>query len=159
MASWRENHSPPDDNRLDVLRGLISDVTNADKSSNPVTTNVQILNIIRKRVKNSEAAVDEFQSAKREDLKDREVAQIAILEAYIGESNLMGEDEITKAIQDIIGRMKSEDKTVNQGSVMKSMVGPGGILEDQSVDKQAVARLVRSKSTFLSCILQMCSAL
>lgn len=102
-----------------------------------------MFNIIRKRVKSSEAAVEEFETAKRHDLKDREVAQIAILEAYIGDSGSMGEDDIKRAIQDVIGRLRSEEKTVNQGSVMKSIVGPGGTLEDQLVDKQAVAKLVK----------------
>lgn len=140
------NHLRPKGNRLDVLRGLISDVTNAAKKSKPVTTDVQMLQIIRKRVKNSEAAVEEFQSAKRDDLKDREVAQIAVLEAYISDSNSMGDDDIKRVIQDVIDKMRSEEKIVNQGSVMKSIVGPGGILQDQMVDKQVVAKLVRGGS-------------
>ncbi|KAM0801719.1 Yqey-like protein-domain-containing protein [Usnea florida] len=131
-----------DSSRLDVLRGLISDVTNAAKTTNPVTTDAQMLKIIQRRVKSSEAAVEEFQSAKRDDLKDREVAQIALLEAYI-DSNVMGENDITRAIQDVIGRMRSEEKIVNQGSVMKSLVGPGGSLENQPVDRQIVSRLVK----------------
>lgn len=105
-----------------------------------------MLQIIRKRVKSSEAAVREFQTAKRDDLKDREVAQIAVLEAYISNSESMGEDDIKKAIQDVIYKMRSEEKTVNQGSVMKYMVGPGGTLEDRMVDKQVVAKLVKGGS-------------
>ncbi|CAD6568802.1 MAG: hypothetical protein ASARMPREDX12_001847 [Alectoria sarmentosa] len=132
-----------DSSRLDVLRGLISDVTNAAKTSNPVTTDAHMLKMIRKRVKSSEAAVEEFQSAKRDDLKSREVAQIAVLEGYIGDSGSMGEDDIARAIQSVIGRLRSEEKIVNQGSVMKSLVGTGGTLEDQSVDKQVVAKLVK----------------
>lgn len=102
-----------------------------------------MLTIIRKRVKSSEAAVEEFQSAKRDDLKDREVAQIAVLEAYIDDSGSMSEDDITRAIQDVIGKLRSEGKTVTQGSIMKSIVGPGGTLENQPVDKQVVAKLVK----------------
>ena len=111
-----------------------------------------MLNIVRKRVKNSEAAVEEFENAKRDDLKDRELGQIAVLEAYIGESDSMGEDEITRVIQDVIGRLRSEEKTVNQGTVMKSIVGPGGTLENQAVDRQVVAKLVKGE-------LYLCSAL
>lgn len=133
---------------MDVLRGLISDVTNSAKTSKPVTTDARMLNIIRKRVKSSEAAVEEFQSANRDDLIDREVAQIAVLEAYIGDSDTMGEDDITRAIQDVIGRMRSEGRSVSQGSVMKSMVGPGGVLEDRPVEKQVVAKLVQGEYAF-----------
>ena len=131
---------------MDVLRGLISDVTNAAKTSNPVTTDVHMLNIIRKRVKSSKAAVEEFQHARRDDLKGREVAQIAVLETYIGDSDSMGEDEIIRVIQDVTGKMRAEEKSVNQGSVMKSTVGPGGPLADRAVDRQAVARLVKGES-------------
>lgn len=145
MTFLRGIHLRPDVNRLDVLRGLISDVTNAAKTTSPVTTDAQMLKIIQRRVKSSEAAVEEFQSAKRDDLKDREVAQIAVLEAYI-DSNVMEENDITRAIQDVIGRMRSEEKIVNQGSVMKSLVGPGGTLENQPVDRQIVFRLVKGES-------------
>ena len=105
-----------------------------------------MLQIIRKRVKSSEAAVEEFQSAKRDDLKDREVAQIAVLDAYISNSDSMGEDDIKRAIQDAIFKMRLEEKIVNQGSVMKYTVGPGGTLEDRMVDKQVVAKLVKGGS-------------
>lgn len=112
-----------------------------------------MLNIVRKRVKNSEAAVEEFQNAKRDDLKDRELGQIAVLEAYIGESDSMGEDDITRVIQDVIGRLRSEEKTVTQGTVMKSIVGPGGTLENQAVDRQVVAKLVKGELYIFSALL------
>ena len=110
-----------------------------------------MLNIIRKRIKNSEAAVEEFQNANRDDLKGREVAQIAVLESYIGENDSMGEEDITREIQDVIGTLRTEEKTVNQGSVMKALVGPGGSLENQAVDNQAVAKLVKGESCLLYC--------
>ncbi len=128
--------------RLDVLRGLIAEVTNAAKTSKPVTTDSQMLSIIRKRVKSSESAATDFQAAKRDDLKAREVAQIAVLDEYIQDSNYMREEEVTTAIQEIVDRMKMENKEVNRGSVMKALVGPGGSLEGQTVDKSDVARLV-----------------
>lgn len=112
-----------------------------------------MLNIVRKRVKNSEAAVEEFQNAKRDDLKDRELGQIAVLEAYIGESDSMGEDDITRIIQDVISRLRSEEKTVTQGTVMKSIVGPGGTLENQAVDRQVVAKLVKGELYLFSALL------
>lgn len=128
-----------------MLRGLISDVTNAAKTSIPVTTDAQMFHIIRKRVKSSEAAVEDFRNAKRDDLKDREAAQIAVLEAYIDERDSMGEQDIVGAIKDVVGKLRAAEKTVNQGSVMKSMVGPGGTLEDQIIDKQVVAKLVKGE--------------
>lgn len=112
--------------------------------SKPITTDPQMLNIIRKRLKSSEAAAAEFEAADRQDLKDREVAQIAVLDEYVQDSNSLGEQAITAAIQDVIGKMRSEKKEVNRGTIMKALVGPGGSLEGQMVDKSDVAKLVGS---------------
>lgn len=125
-----------------MLRGIISEVTNAAKTSEPVNTDSQMINIIRRRMKSSEAAAEEFQNEKRDDLKAREVAQIAVLEDYVVASNSMGEGDITIAIQDVVGKMRTEEKEVNRGSVMKALIGPGGTLENQMVDKSEVSRLV-----------------
>ena len=102
-----------------------------------------MLNIIRKHVKSSEAAAGEFSNAKRDELKDREVAQIAVLQEYMKDSDIMGEEDVTKAIQDVIGNMRTDGKQVTGGSVMKALVGPGGSLDGQLVDKKDVARLVQ----------------
>lgn len=130
--------------RLDVLRGLISEVTNAAKTSKPVTTDSQMLSIIRKRVTSSENAAAEFKAANREDLRSREAAQIDVLEEYIKDSNSLGDEGITMAIQEVVGKMRTEKLDVNRGSVMKALVGPGGRLDGQLVDNSDVARLVGS---------------
>ncbi len=111
--------------RLDVLRGLIAETTNAAKTSNPVTTDSQMLSIIRKRVKSSEAAISEFEDAKRDDLRDKELGQIAILQEFIDGSNVMGEEDLTVAIQKVLGQMRTEERKADKGSVMRTLVGPG----------------------------------
>lgn len=93
-------------------------------------------------MKSSEAAANEFRTAKREDLRARENVQIAVLKEYVKDSNSMGEKDITTAIQDVIGKMRLEEKEVNRGSVMKALVGPEGSLADRMVDKSEVSRLV-----------------
>jgi len=129
-------------NRLDVLRGLIAETTNAAKTSNPVTTDAQMLSIIRKRVKRSEAAISEFEDAKRDDLRDKELGQIAILQEFIDGRNVMGEEDLTAAIQKVLGQIRTDERKADKGSVMRALVGPGGALEGQLVDKKDVARLV-----------------
>lgn len=117
-------------------------MTNAAKSSKPITTDSQMLNLIRKRVKSSESAAEEFQNAKREDLRAREVAQIGVLQEYMP-SKTLNEGDLTTIIQDAIGKMKAEGKDVNRGSVMKALVAEGGSLDGQLVDKKDVAMLVQ----------------
>jgi len=101
-----------------------------------------MLGIIRKRLKSSEAAADQFHTAKRMDLRAHEIAQISVLEEYVKDSTSIGEAGIITAIQDVIGKMRKEENEVTRGSVMKALVGPGGSLADQMVDNSEVSRLV-----------------
>ncbi|KAL9099538.1 MAG: hypothetical protein Q9163_004977 [Psora crenata] len=131
-----------DGDRLDVLRGIISETTNAAKTSNPITTDSHMLQLIRKRVRSSEAAAKEAENAKRNDLRDKELQQVAVLEAYVIDSNGMGEEHLKKVVQETIGRLRTEGQKSDKGSVMKALVGPGGTLDGQLVDRHDVAKLV-----------------
>ena len=120
----------------------MSDVTNAAKSSQPVATDSQMLNIIRKRVKSSVAAAEEFSNAKREDLKSREIAQISVLQEYMPTKNLKEED-LKTTIQNVIGVMRMEGRQISQGSVMKTLLAVGGPLDGQLIDNRDVAKIVK----------------
>jgi uncharacterized protein YqeY len=100
-----------------------------------------MVNMIRRRVKSSEAASEEFQNANREDLKAREATQIGVLQEYLP-SRSLSEEDLTTMIQDVIGRMRTEGKDVRLGSVIKALVAEGGDLDGQSVDMKDVSRLV-----------------
>lgn len=92
-------------------------------------------------MKNSESAAADFAQAKRNDLQQKEMKQIAVLEEYLP-ANQLNEKDVTSAIEDVIGKLRIEGKDVTQGTVMKTLVGPGGSLVDQNVDRKDVARLV-----------------
>ena len=120
----------------------MSDITNAAKSSQPVATDSQMLNIIRKRVKSSVAAAEEFSNAKREDLISREIAQITVLQEYMP-SETLKEEDLKTTVQNVIGVMRTESKQISLGSVMKTLVAIGGPLDGQLVDKKDVAKIVQ----------------
>lgn len=128
--------------RLDVLRGLIAETTNAAKTSTPVTTDSHMLKIIQKKIKSSREVIVQFEEAKRADLKEKESAQVKVLEEYMKDSGIMSDEDLTIAIQQSIGTMRTEGTKTDKGSVMKHLVGPGGALENQLVDKKEVARIV-----------------
>ena len=128
--------------RLDVIRGLLSDFTNATKSSKQTPTDSHVLQLIRKRIKGSENAAEEAQKANREDLRAKELQQIALLRSYMTDSDIMGEDDVRIAVQQVIGKMRTESQKTDKGSVMKALVGPEGALDGQLVDKQALAKVV-----------------
>ena len=128
--------------RLDVLRGLISDATNATKTSNPITTDYQMLQVIRKRVKSCEGAAKEAEDAKREDLRDKELQQITVLEGYIKDSSFVSEENVKMTVQKTIGKIRTEGGKADKANVMKALIGQNGALDGQLVDKKLVAAVV-----------------
>ena len=101
-----------------------------------------MLQIIRKHVKSSEGAAKEASEAKRNDLLEKELQQIAILESYIKDSNVMSKEDVKMAVQRTIDEMRTEGMKIGQGSVMKALVGLGGTLDGQLIDKKEVASIV-----------------
>ncbi|MCJ1478532.1 hypothetical protein MMC13_007212 [Lambiella insularis] len=132
-----------DTNRLEVLRGIIAETTNASKTATPFKTDIQILSLLRKRAAASKAAAQEFGAAKREDLRDKEEAQIAILEEYASGVETVGEDQIIEVAARVVGQMRTEGQTVNLGTVLKTLVGAGGELDGKPVEGAKVARIVK----------------
>ena len=55
----------------------------------------------------------------------------------------MGEEEMAEAAARVIGQMRTDGQTVNAGSVLKVIFGPGGELEGKPVEKAEVARIVK----------------
>ena len=101
-----------------------------------------MLNIIRKKVKTSQETLATFEAAGRKDLQDKEASQIVVLEDYIKDIKIMSEEDMTQAIRDLIGGMRTSGAKTDKGSVMKALTGPGGALDGQILDKKVLARLV-----------------
>lgn len=131
-----------DSNRLSVLRALLSQTLNASKTSNPINTDMQMLALLRKSVNASKAASDEFKSAGRQDLADKENLQIGIMEEYAGDVTVMSQEDIRAAVEKVIQTMQSEGGKVAMGDVLKKLFSPE-VLGDQAVEKGDVAKVVK----------------
>ncbi|GAB7355893.1 hypothetical protein MBLNU459_g6541t1 [Dothideomycetes sp. NU459] len=132
-----------DTNRLNVLRGILAEVTNAAKTSSPVKSDLQLLSMLRKRSSAAQQAAKEFQEAGRQDLKDKEDAAIAVLEEYAGSVETVGEQEIRNTVTETLQVMKSEGAKTGSGDVLKKLLAPGGAFEGKPVEKSQVAKLVK----------------
>lgn len=134
-----------DTNRLNVLRGLLAEVTNAAKTSAPLDSDMKLLNLLRKRSSAALQAGKEFANAGRADLKEKEDAAIKVLEEYAGNVETVSEEDIRKAVQDTIDGIKAEaaGAKVVMGDVLKKLLAPGGVFEGKPVEKSQVAKAVR----------------
>jgi uncharacterized protein YqeY len=128
---------------LNVLRALISETNNAAKTSSPIQTDIQLLSLIRKRASAAKEAAQQFAEADRPDLKEKEDAQIAILEEYAGHVKTLSVEEVEAVISKEISAIKEAGKKLEVGQVLKALFAPGGALDGKPADRKEVAGLVK----------------
>ena len=137
-----------DTNRLNVLRGLLAEVTNAAKTNSPVKTDMQLLSMLKKRAAIAKQASSEFKSAGREDLVQKEEDQFKVLEEYAGDVETMSADDIRDVVFEAVEEAKSQQTgKLNMGDVLKRLLGPGGSLDGKPVERAEVARIVKEVLT------------
>ena len=129
--------------RLNVIRGVLAEITNVSKTSTPFKTDIQLLSLLKKRATASKAAAQEFAMARRTDLKNKEEAQVAVLEEYASIVETVALDEVMQAITKVLEKMRTDGVAVNTGSVLKATIGVGGALDGKAVEKAEVARIVK----------------
>ncbi|RPA92960.1 GatB/YqeY domain-containing protein [Choiromyces venosus 120613-1] len=111
-----------DTNRLNVIRGILSDLNNASKSPKPPTTDLDILALITETKTKSAASIAEFRAAEREDLVEKESGQVAILDTYAGMVEKVSEGEIRSVVEGVIKTAKEAGERVDMGSIMKKVL-------------------------------------
>ena len=131
--------------RLNVLRAIIAEATNAAKTSTPIKDNMQMLALLRKRRAASKTAAAEFLENKREDLSQKQEEEIAVLDEYASQVKVMSEEETAKYVDEAISSIKGGEGKFNAGAVLKELLKNGGPLEGKPVDKSVVARLAKQR--------------
>jgi uncharacterized protein len=131
--------------RLNVLRSVIAEVGNASKTSSPIRTNMQVLSILRKKLSASKTASQEFSEANRDDLKQKQDAEIAVLDEYAGQVETFSEDKVSGIVEEVVKSMEGTASKLNAGLVLKELFKPGGALEDKPVEKAQVAAIVKKR--------------
>ncbi|KUI53861.1 Altered inheritance of mitochondria protein 41, mitochondrial [Cytospora mali] len=133
--------------RLSVLRSVLAATTNAAKTSAPIQTDVQLVQLLRKTARGNQEAAQEARAAGREDLIEKEETQIKIIDGYIAESGLqtLGKEEMQALVEKTISEAKSEgvDEKRLSGEVMKRLMMKGGPLEGKEVDRNELAQIAK----------------
>lgn len=133
--------------RLSVLRGVLAATSNAAKTSTPIETDVQVVQLLRKTARGNQEAVDEARAAGREDLIEKEETQIKIIDGYIAESGLqtLGKEEMQAIVEQVVSEVKSQgvDEKKISGEVMKRLMTKSGPLEGKEVDRTELAKIAK----------------
>ncbi|KAL4784094.1 hypothetical protein BJX76DRAFT_328295 [Aspergillus varians] len=132
-----------DTDRLNVLRALISETNNSQKTSSPIQTDLQLLALIRKRANASKDSAQQFLDANRADLKEKEDKALAILEEYGSQVQTISLDDVKAIVSGEVTKLKEAGKKIEIGTVIKSLFAPGGALDGKPAERSEVAKIVK----------------
>jgi uncharacterized protein YqeY len=119
MADLRHAMKSGDKMRLEVLRMVRASVQNAEIAQQKSLDDPDILGIIAKEVKQHRESIAEFKKGNRQDLVDKEEAELAILLEYLPEQ--ISREKIAAAARQVIeevGAIGPGDK----GKVMQKLI-------------------------------------
>ena len=125
--------------RLGALRMLKAALMNREVERGRAIDEAESQQVVASLVKQRRDSIEQFTKGGRQDLADKEAAEIRVLEAYLppaADADTIGR-AITDAIQET-GAASAKD----MGRVMKAAMAK---LAGQSVDGKAVSELVRAR--------------
>ena len=125
--------------RLSTLRMLKTALTNREIERGRALDDAESLQVVSALVKQRRDSIEQFLKGGRQDLVDKETAEIAVLESYLPPALDAGElDRIVDAAIASTGAASAKD----MGQVMKAVMAA---LAGKTVDGKAVNELVRRK--------------
>ena len=136
IADAMRQHNPV---RLSALRMLKAALMNREVERGRTLDDSESQQVVASLVKQRRDSIDQFTKGGRQDLADKEAAEIGVLEAYLPPA--ADPAAIERAVADAIaetGAVSAKD----MGRVMKAAMAR---LAGQSVDGKAVNELVRTK--------------
>jgi len=118
----------------DCLRMIVSDIKNQTVNANPqkeITDDV-CLKILQKSAKTHKDSIEQFKSAGRIELVEKEEEELKIIESFL--PKLLSEDETKTIIENILKNIEATKK--NMGLIMKQL--------PNEVDKKIASKILNS---------------
>ena len=127
-----------------MIRAVISDINQAASGSSPISTDMQVLGLLKKRKSSSLVAAEEAEKAGRADLKEKQDKEIEILNDYAGSVKMMRREELREIVAQTVSSMGGSEKgALKQGTVMKELLKTEGPLEGKLLDRKVLSEVVQ----------------
>ncbi len=113
-----------DETRKTALRLTIAAIKNAEVAAIKQLDDPDVIGVIAKQAKQRRESIDEFQKANRQDLVDREAAELKVLESYLP-AQMSREDvaaEARKVIEEV-GAKGPQEKGRVMAALMPRLAG------------------------------------
>lgn len=106
--------------KLNTLRFLQSAIKNKEIDSRPnPLTEKDVMDVIKKMVKQRKESIEQFSAAGRMDLADQEKAELKVMEAYLPAQ--MSADQVTAIVVEVIAALGAKTAK-DMGPVMKEVM-------------------------------------
>jgi len=125
--------------RTSTLRMLKAAITNREKEGGGELTDEDVQKLLRSQVKQRRDSVEQFEKAGRQELADKEQAEIAIIATYLPQA--ASQDEIDQAV-DAAMTETGATSMKDMGAVMKSAMAK---LAGKNADGKQVSEAVKAK--------------
>jgi uncharacterized protein len=108
-----------DESRKTAIRMTTTAIKNAEVEAGKPLDDPEVLKVIAKQVKQRRESIEEFQKAGRQDLVDKEAAELKFLEAYMPPA--MSRDEIVETVTRVIREVGAAGPS-DKGKVMQKVM-------------------------------------
>jgi len=125
--------------RMDTIRMIKSALFNKEFELKKELDEAEMSRVLTVLVKQRKEAAEQYQKAKRDELAEKELKEIVIVEGYLPRA--LSQEEITRIIESVIqetGAATAKD----MGNVMKAVMAK---LAGQAVDGKLISDLVRAR--------------
>jgi len=125
--------------RTSTLRMVKAAITNREKEGGGEISDEDVQKLLRSQVKQRRDSVEQYQKGGRQDLADKEQAEIAIIEAYLPQA--ASQEEIDQAVAAAIAETGAASMK-DMGGVMKATMAK---LAGKNADGKMVSEAVKAK--------------
>ena len=119
LSNMKEAMKSKDSVKLGTVRGVISAVKNQEIDLKKELSEEEILTIVSREVKKRKEAAVLYEKGNRPELKDKEIQEMKILQAYLPEQ--VSEKDLRRRIQEVIDETGAEGMK-DFGKIMKTLV-------------------------------------
>jgi uncharacterized protein YqeY len=123
--------------KVSALRMLSAALKNKQIEKRAPLTDGEVADTVRSLIKQRKDSIEQFGKGGRQDLVDKEAAEVAVLEVYLPQQ--MAREEIEKIVREVIGQTGAQGAK-DMGKVMKALVP---VLAGRA-DNKLVSELVKS---------------
>lgn len=128
-----------DAERTSTLRMIKAAITNREKDGGADVTDEDVLKLLRSQVKQRRDSVEQYEKGGRQDLADKEKAEIVIIEAYLPQA--ASQEEIDQAVAAAISETGASSMK-QMGAVMKATMAK---LAGKNADGKMVSEAVKTR--------------